>query len=248
MKHDQEIRYSRHISMPLIGEDGQRKLLESKVLVIGAGGLGSPALLYLAASGVGTLGVADSDKVELSNLQRQVLFEVGDIGVEKTQSAKDALHDLNPDINVICHQIRIDENNIEKIVADYDIVADCSDNIRTRLLINDICYKYKKTLVSAAISGFSGQIATFKAYEGGGNPCYRCLYPQVENTEDANCSVSGVLSPVAGVIGVWQAMEVLKEVLKIGESLSGYLLRFDALSSCAKKVKLFSNKNCKCCG
>ncbi len=249
MKHDQDVRYSRHLSLSEVGKDGQQKLLDAKVLVIGAGGLGSPSLLYLAASGVGTIGIVDNDKVELSNLQRQVLHETSDIGHPKTESAKEAMHDLNPDIKINCHQLRLNETNIESIINNYDIIVDGSDNFETRFLINDYCYKNKKTLVSAAIQGFTGQLSTFKAHLGEPNPCYRCIYPDVESAGMAqNCSDSGVLGSVAGVMGTWQSLEVVKEILQIGESLSGSLVIFDALSATSRKIKVRRNKNCLCCG
>lgn len=248
MKHDQEVRYSRNITLPEIGKAGQEKLLESKVLVVGAGGLGSPALLYLAASGVGTIGIVDNDKVELSNLQRQVLHETCEIGQPKTESARLTMLDLNPDIQINCHQVRIDSENIGSIIADYDIVVDGSDNFETRFLINDHCYKAKRTLISAAIQGFSGQISTFKAYLGEPHPCYRCIYPDIPPAGTAlSCSESGVLGGVAGLIGTWQSIEVVKEILEIGDSLSGSLIIFDALSATSRKVKVKRNKGCSCC-
>jgi molybdopterin/thiamine biosynthesis adenylyltransferase len=248
MNHNHEIRYSRHISLPEIGKVGQGRLLASKVLVVGAGGLGSPLLLYLAASGVGTIGIIDDDKVELSNLQRQVLHETGDIGMLKVQSARDAIHDLNPDIKVNCYEARLDKSNITEIISGYDIIADGSDNFPTRFLINDSCYAAKKPLVSAAVQGFAGQLSTFKAYLGDPHPCYRCFYPDGEDNAGAMCSASGVLSPSAGVMGTWQAVEVIKELLGIGESLSGQMVMFDALAATSRKVKIRRNSGCACCG
>ena len=249
MQYEQEIRYSRHLSLSEVGKEGQEKLLDAKVLVVGAGGLGSPSLLYLAASGVGTIGIIDDDKVELSNLQRQVLHETSDIGLPKTESAKEALHDLNPNTQINSHQLRLNEGNIESIITNYDIVLDGSDNLETRLLINDYCYKLRKPLVSAAIQGFSGQLSTFKAFLGEPNPCYRCIYPDIESARiTQNCSNSGVIGSIAGVMGTWQALEVTKEILGIGESLSGSLIIFDALASASRKIKVRRNKNCACCG
>jgi len=249
MKHEHEIRYSRHITLPEIGIEGQEKLLAAKVLVVGAGGLGSPSLLYLAASGVGTIGIVDDDKVDLSNLQRQVLHETCEIGRPKTESAKSALLDLNPDIQINCYQTRLDHNNIESIISNYDIVVDGSDNFETRFLINDNCYKAEKTLVSAAIQGFSGQLSTFKAHLGSPHPCYRCIYPDIPPAGTApKCSESGILGGVAGLMGAWQSIEVVKEILGIGESLSGSLVIFDALLATSRKVKVKRNKNCLCCG
>ena len=249
MNHDQEIRYSRHLSLSEIGKVGQEKLLASKVLVVGAGGLGSPLLLYLAASGVGTIGIVDDDVVELSNLQRQVLHETYDIGQKKVESARSAMLDLNPDLQVNTYPIRLDKSIIDNIIADYDIVVDGSDNFETRFLINDRCFAAKKTLVSAAIQGFSGQLATFKAYLGAPHPCYRCIYPEIPPEGTApNCSESGVLGGVAGIMGTWQSVEVIKELLDMGESLSGSLVIFDALSATSRKVKVHRDESCKCCG
>jgi adenylyltransferase/sulfurtransferase len=248
MNHTQEIRYSRQLCLPEIGKAGQEKLLKSKVLVIGAGGLGSPLLLYLAASGVGTIGIIDDDKVELSNLQRQVLHETGDVGVAKTQSARDALSDLNPDITITCCQTRLDEGNIDNIIANYDIIADGSDNFSTRFLVNDRCFSHGKTLVSAAIQGFTGQLSTFKAHLGQPHPCYRCIYPEIPPRDTAPpCSETGILGGVAGIMGTWQSIEIIKELVGFGESLSGSLVIFDALTSTSRKVKVRRNTGCLCC-
>jgi len=226
----QLVRYSRNIKLAEIGKAGQEKLLCSKVLVIGAGGLGSPLLLYLAAAGVGTIGIIDSDKVDLSNLQRQILHETSDIGIDKVESAKEALHDLNPEINIKTYCSRLDAGNIEEIIAGYDIIADGSDNFETRFLVNDTCYNLEKPLVSAAIAGFQGQLSTFKAYIDGNHHCYRCIYPDMPPAEVMpSCAEYGVLGAVAGVMGTWQAIEVIKELLGIGETLSGNLIVFNAL-------------------
>ena len=249
MNHNQKIRYSRHLTLPEIGEEGQEKLLSSKVLVVGAGGLGSPSLLYLAAAGIGNISIADGDKVELSNLQRQILHETYDIGQPKVDSAKSAMHDLNPEINIKTYNMRLDENNIDEIIANYDVIIDGSDNFATRLLLNDKAFATRKPLISAAIGGFSGQISTFKAYLGDPHPCYRCIYPNIEHAQNVNnCSESGVLGAVAGLMGSWQAIETVKEILQIGKSLSGWLVIFDALSASTRKVKVKRNKLCKCCG
>ena len=249
MNHEQEIRYSRHLALREIGKEGQKRLLEAKVLVVGAGGLGSPALLYLAASGIGVIGMIDDDKVELSNLQRQIIHETYDIGQPKTGSARAAMHDLNPGITINCHQLHLDESNIDDIFCGYDIVVDGSDNFATRFLVNDSCYRLGKTLVSAAIQGFSGQLATFKAYLGTPHPCYRCICPEIppEGTTP-KCSENGILGSVAGLMGSWQAIEVVKEILNIGTSLSGWLIIFDALSATSRKVKIRRSKVCLCCG
>lgn len=248
MQHDQEIRYSRQLTLPEVGKEGQEKLLNSKVMVIGAGGLGSPALLYLAASGIGTIGIVDNDKVDLSNLQRQILHETSDIGQPKVESACAAMHDLNPDIQINSHHLRLDTSNIKELIAQYDIVVDGSDNIETRFLVNDACYDSRKILISAAIQGFSGQLSTFKAHLGKPHPCYRCIYPDVEQIGAMpNCSNSGVLGGVAGVMGTWQSIEVVKEILEIGETLSGWLVVFDAISATSKKVSVRRNSGCLCC-
>lgn len=248
MQYEQERRYSRQIILPEIGKSGQKKLLNSKVLVVGAGGLGSPALLYLAASGVGTIGIVDNDNVELSNLQRQVLHETYDIDNAKTESAKAALHDLNPEIEIKCYQLYLNAENIDEIVSGYDVVLDGSDNFETRFLVNDKCFAHKKTLISAAIQGFTGQLATFKAYLGEPHPCYRCIYPDVPPPGTIpSCSENGVLGPLAGVMGSWQATEVIKELLGVGKSLSGFLIVFDALGGNMRKVNVRRNSACKCC-
>lgn len=249
MLHNQEIRYSRQLCLPQIGKQGQKKLLQSRVLVVGAGGLGSPLLLYLAGAGVGHIGIVDDDKVELSNLQRQIMHETGDVGVAKVHSARDALLDLNPDISVTCYPLHLDESNIDSIIADYDIIADGSDNFSTRFLINDRCFALKKPLVSAAIQGFTGQLSTFKAYLGQPHPCYRCIYPEIPPRDTAPlCSETGVLGGVAGLMGTWQSIEIIKELLGFGESLSGSLVVFDALSATSRKVKVRRNNGCGCCG
>lgn len=249
MNYNELRRYSRNIILPEIGENGQKKLLDAKVLVIGAGGLGSPCALYLAASGIGTIGIVDDDEVEFSNLQRQILHETSDIGKNKAESAKYALLDLNPDIKVTEINKRLSEENAREIIDKYDIVADGSDNISTRFLVNDTCYFFKKTLVSAAVVGFQGQISTFKAYMGEEYPCYRCLYP-VPPPQDTmpSCSHNGIFAPIAGILGAMQAGEVMKEILNIGESLSGYLLRFNIKDNVISKTKLNKDKECPLCG
>jgi adenylyltransferase/sulfurtransferase len=244
MDYKQKIRYSRNISLSQIGEIGQDKLLSAKVLVVGAGGLGCPAMVYSAACGVGTIGIIDDDTVELSNLQRQILHETSDIGVAKTASAKQALHDLNPDINVICYNARLDKSNIEEIIANYDVVLDGSDNVETRLLLNDVCYKNNKTLISAAIHGFVGHLYVFKR----GFPCYRCIFPNVEGQQMPKCSESGVLGSLAGVMGAMQATEAIKEIASLSETMSGNMIIYQALEARFRKIKLNFNKNCVCCG
>ncbi|MCP4923928.1 MAG: molybdopterin-synthase adenylyltransferase MoeB [bacterium] len=249
MHHDQEVRYARHISLPEIGKDNQLKLQNSKVLVIGAGGLGSPLLLYLAGAGVGTIGIVDHDRVAISNLQRQIIHETSDIGQPKVQSAAEAISDLNPDINVVTHHCRLEDSNISALIEIYDIVADGCDNFETRFLVNKHCFEQGKTLVSAAVIGFSGQLYTFKPYLGNSHPCYQCLYPKLPGPEAMQrCSQSGVLGSVAGQMGTWQATEVIKELLGIGTSLSGSMIIVDALSASVKKLKISRDPACPCCG
>src|SRR5882757_3335635 len=211
-------RYARHIVLAEIGGVGQARLIAARVLVIGAGGLGAPLLQYLAAAGIGTLGVIDHDQVDLSNLQRQVIHRTADIGVAKVASARRALLDINPEVAVIAHDERLASNNAERIVGSYDIVA-------TRYLLNDVCYRLKKILVSAAILRFDGQISTYKAWQGAGHPCLRCIFPAAPS-EDAvpSCAQAGVLGALAGTLGALQATEVVKEILGLGRSLSGRLL------------------------
>ena len=241
-------RYARHITLPQVGGMGQKKLMQAKVLVVGAGGLGSPLLLYLAAAGVGTIGIIDDDKVELSNLQRQIIHKNKNLGKYKTISAKEGVLSINPNINVITYKERLNFLNAESIINQFDIVADGSDNFATRFLVNDTCYLLKKTLVSAAILRFEGQISTYSAYKND-NSCYRCLWPKppAEGVV-ATCGEAGVFGALAGSIGSTQAIEVLKEILKIGKSLNNYLLIIDTLSSETRKVKINKDKNCKLCG
>jgi len=220
------------------------------VLVIGAGGLGSPVLIYLAAAGVGTLGVIDDDRVDLSNLQRQIAHTTARVGEPKVDSAAAALAALNPDVKVERHAARLTADNAAALIDGYDIVADGSDNFATRYLVNDACFFAKKTLVSAAILQFDGQLTTFKAHEPGDHhPCYRCLFaapPAAEAT--ATCSTAGVLGALAGTLGALQATEVIKELLGIGQSLAGELLLYDALSVTFRKLKFRRRADCALCG
>ena len=241
-------RYARHITLPQVGGKGQRQLMNSKVLVIGAGGLGSPLLLYLAAAGIGTIGIIDDDKVELSNLQRQIIHKNKNIGMPKTLSAKKSILSINPNINVITYNERFNVINANKILKNYDIIADGSDNFGTRFLVNDTCYLLNKTLVSAAILRFEGQISTYSAHKNG-NACYRCLWPAPpEEGVVATCGEAGVFGALAGTIGSIQAIEVIKEILNIGVSLNNYLIIFDTLSMEMRKVKIKKDTNCKLCG
>ena len=242
-------RYARHIVLAEIGGVGQARLIAARVLVIGAGGLGAPLLQYLAAAGIGTLGVIDHDRVDLSNLQRQVIHRTADIGVAKVSSARRALLDINPEIAVIAHDQRLAADNAERIVAGYDVVADGSDNFATRYLLNDLCYRLKKILVSAAILRFDGQISTYKAWQGAGHPCLRCIFPAAPS-EDAvpSCAQAGVLGALAGTLGALQATEVVKEILGIGRSLSGRLLMYDALAASFDEVAIAKRPDCPTCG
>lgn len=241
-------RYIRQTILPGWGEEGQQKLARAKVLVIGAGGIGSPALLYLAAAGVGTLGIVDSDRVELSNLHRQILHETADINRPKVESAADALEDLNPEVTIISHAERLTQENVDTLISAYDIVLDGSDNFETRFLVNEACHRLKKTLVSAALGRFEGQLSTFKSHLGSPHPCYRCLYPELPPAGTIPpCSENGVLPPLAGILGSWASAEIIKEIIGIGDSLSGHLLLIDALSPSARKTILPRDPACPCC-
>ncbi len=245
---DQIDRYARHLVLPEVGEDGQEKLLNSRVLVIGAGGLGSPLLSYLAAAGVGTLGVIDDDDVDLSNLQRQILHDTSAIGEPKVRSARRRLTEINPEVEVIEHPERLTSENAIGIIEDYDLVADGSDNFATRYLVNDACFLAEKTLVSAAIMRFDGQITTFKAHMEGEHPCYRCLFGAQQQDIRNSCADVGVLGALAGTMGSLQAVEVIKELLGIGESLSGSLLLYDSLATTFRKIKTRRDPACELCG
>ena len=246
LREDQIERYSRQIILSNVGGKGQDKLLKAKVLVIGAGGLGSPAALYLAAAGVGTIGIVDSDKVEISNLQRQILHSTGDIGKEKTFSAKEKLGDLNPDVKVIIHQVRLTSENILDIIKNYDIIVDGSDNFPTRYLVNDACVMSNKPLSHGGILRFDGQVITIIPHQG---PCYRCLFPEPPPPGLVpSCQEAGILGVVAGIIGLLQANETLKLILGEGEILLGKLLVFNALESRFRTVRVRQDKNCPLCG
>lgn len=241
-------RYARHLILDQVGEEGQEKLLAGRVLVVGAGGLGSPLLLYLAAAGVGTLGVVDDDTVDLSNLQRQIVHPSGSIGALKVDSARATVAAINPDVRVETHAARLDEKNVRDLVGSYDLVADGSDNFATRYLLNDTCYAMRRTLVGAALSPFDGQLSTFKPYLGPPHPCYRCLFREAPPPDTVpRCETAGILGAVAGVMGTLQATEVLKELLGIGESLSGTLLMYDALRAGFHKIKIPRDPDCPTC-
>ena len=242
-------RYARHIVLEEVGGVGQAKLLEARVLLIGAGGLGSPLLMYLAAAGVGTIGVVDDDTVSLSNLQRQIAHTTARIGTPKTESARETVAALNPDVTVVPHRERLTPDNAARLISAYDLVADGSDNFATRFLANDACYLAQKPLVSAALLRFDGQLSTFKAYLGGDNPCYRCIYNEPPPPGlIPSCAEGGVLGALAGAIGSLQATEVVKELLGIGDSLSGSLVIYDGLSTTFRKVKVRPDPACPLCG
>ncbi len=243
---EQRMRYSRHTLIPEVGVDGQIKMLNAKVLLIGAGGLGSPAGLYLAAAGIGTLGIVDDDLVDESNLQRQVIHNTERVGTPKTESARKTIESLNPDVDVVEHRTRLDASNILAIIKDYDILVDGADNFPTRYLLNDASVRLRKPVVSASILTFDGQISTFVPYEG---PCYRCLYPTPPPAELApSCSENGVLGVMAGIMGLLQANEVIKLAIGIGEPLVGRLLLFEALSTSFTELKVRRDRNCPICG
>lgn len=242
-------RYARHLVLDEVGDEGQQKLLAARVLVVGAGGLGSPLLLYLAAAGVGTLGIVDDDAVDLSNLQRQIVHPTENIGVPKVESARQTLHHVNPEVKVETHAVRLTEANAAALIGAYDLVADGSDNFATRYLVNDTCFALRKPLVGAALSPFDGQLSTFKAYLGPPHPCYRCLFRDPPPPDSVpRCETAGILGAIAGVMGTLQATEVLKEILGIGESLSGTLLVYDALRAGFHNIKLPRDPDCPTCG
>jgi thiazole biosynthesis adenylyltransferase ThiF len=242
-------RYARHIILPEVGGKGQEKLLNSKVLVIGAGGLGSPAILYLAAAGVGTIGIVDFDVVDFSNLQRQVIHNTERVGTPKVESAKKTVEMLNPDVKVITYNTRISKENIMDIIKDYDVVLDGTDNFPTRFLINDACYFAGKPLVSAAMLRFEGQVSVFDYRNKEKSPCYRCLFPEPPPPGLVpSCQEAGILGSIGGIMGCIQATEAIKLILGIGEPLVGKLLIMDALSMDFRKVKLRKDPNCPLCG
>lgn len=250
---DQINRYARHILLKEVGGIGQAKLLSSRVLVIGAGGLGSPVLMYLAAAGVGTIGVVDDDRVDLSNLQRQIVHSTASIGKPKVESARETLAAINPDVTLVAHQERIHASNALDLIGQYDLVADGSDNFETRFLVNDAAYFAQKPLVSAAILRFDGQLATYKAHvrhdDGGHGPCYRCIFREAPPPgQIPSCAEAGVLGALCGTMGSLQATEILKELTGIGDSLSGHLVIYEGLSANFRKIKVKADPGCPLCG
>jgi molybdopterin-synthase adenylyltransferase len=241
-------RYARHLILDEVGEAGQAKLLASRVLVVGAGGLGSPVALYLAAAGIGTLGLVDFDSVDVTNLQRQIVHAQETVGMRKVDSAAATLRRLDPAIRVETHDMRVGPDNVDALVRGYDLVVDGSDNFATRYLVHDACYFARKPLVSGALLRFEGQLSTFKAHDGR-HACYRCLFPTPPPADlIPRCEEAGILGSVAGVIGTLQATEVLKELLGLGTSLAGSLLIYDALDTQFRRIKVPRDPACALCG
>jgi molybdopterin/thiamine biosynthesis adenylyltransferase/rhodanese-related sulfurtransferase len=246
MTEVQAKRYSRHVLIPEVGEQGQFKLLDSRVLLIGAGGLGSPAAYYLAAAGVGTIGIIDADKVEESNLQRQIIHNTRRIGQYKAESARETLEALNPDVKVITYLEYLDETNVARIIADYDVILDGTDNFPTRYLLNDAALLANKPVVHGSVFRFEGQLTVFKPHEG---PCYRCLYPEPPPPALApSCAEAGVLGVLPGIIGLLQATETIKLLMNIGDPLVGRLLTYDGLAGEFNELRLYRDPNCPACG
>jgi adenylyltransferase/sulfurtransferase len=240
-------RYSRHLLLPEVSADGQRRIKAARILCIGAGGLGSPAALYLAAAGIGTLGLVDADRVDTSNLQRQILYGTDDVGKSKLEQAKERLRQLNPDVEIVLHEARLTSANAAEIVANYDIVIDGSDNFPTRYLSNDVCVFARKPNIYGSVFRFEGQASVFAPHLGG--PCYRCLFPEPPPPGAApSCAEAGVLGVLPGIIGLIQATEALKLVLGAGETLAGRLLHFDALKMKFREFNLRRDPQCPICG
>ncbi len=246
LSKEQRMRYSRHTLLPEVGVEGQLKMLNAKVLLLGAGGLGAPTALYLAAAGIGTIGIIDDDVVDESNLQRQVIHNTERVGIAKTLSAKMTIEALNPDVEVIEHNLRLDASNILELIEPYDVIVDGADNFPTRYLLNDASVRLRKPVVSASILGFDGQISTFVPFDG---PCYRCLYPVPPPPELApSCGANGVLGVMAGLMGLLQANEVIKLVAGIGEPLVGRLLLYESLGTRFTELKVKRDPECPICG
>jgi adenylyltransferase/sulfurtransferase len=253
LSDEQLERYARHIILREVGGAGQARLRDARVLIVGAGGLGSPALLYLSAAGVGTIGVVDDDEVSLSNLQRQIAHRTQDIGRLKVESASEAARSINPDTHINRHATRINAHNALDLVKNYEVVLDGSDNFATRFLVNDACYLGGRTLVSAAVGQFDGQLAVFKAHARSEGkrvyPCYRCLFPDAPPTGTVpSCAEAGILGALTGVMGSLQALEALKEILGIGDTMAGRLMLYDGLSAAFRTVKVKPDAHCALCG
>jgi adenylyltransferase/sulfurtransferase len=239
-------RYARHFVLHQIGGEGQRKLLDASVLVIGAGGLGSPCLLYLAAAGVGRIGIVDDDEVALSNLQRQILYGTEEIGRPKTLVASEVLHRLNPQIEIVTHATRVTSANAAELMRDYDLVADGCDNFETRFAVADAALSLRIPLVSAAIAQFEGQVATFAGWKPD-LPCYRCFVPKAPSLTAGSCAEQGVLGVLPGIIGSFQALEVIRQIVGFGTSLAGRLLTFDAMTWDTQLLRLPKHGACDTC-
>ena len=249
LTEEQFQRYARHLILDEVGEEGQEKLLAARILVVGAGGLGSPMLLYLAAAGVGTIGIIDDDRVDLTNLQRQIVHATERVGALKVDSARATLAAVNDGIRIETHPMRLDPGNAADVIAGYDLVADGSDNFATRYLLTDQCFRLKKPLIAAALSPFEGQLSTFRPYLGEGHPCYRCLFREPPPPGLVpRCEEAGILGAVAGVMGTLQAVEVLKELLGLGDSLDGTLLIYDALRVRFHRIRIAKDPDCPTCG
>src|SRR6058998_2841315 len=247
LTREETARYSRHLIMPEVTVDGQRRLKAARILCIGAGGLGSPAALYLAAAGVGAIGIIDFDAVNLSNLQRQILHGTKDIGRSKLESARDRLHDINPKIDIQLHKCRFSSENAPQLVSGYDVIVDGSDNFPTRYLSNDVCVLARKPNVYGSVFRFEGQTTVFAPHLGG--PCYRCLFPEPPPPDSVpNCAQAGVLGVLPGIIGMLQAIEAIKMIVGVGESLVGRLLHFDALKAKFRELNLRRDPQCPVCG
>lgn len=247
MNDNQLLRYSRHILLPQIGYEGQDKLVNSHALIVGAGGLGSPAALYLAAGGVGKLTICDFDVVDLTNLQRQIIHTTRSVGINKAVSAQQSIYELNPEVEVRTVCERSTEDSLQALVAEADVVLDCTDNFATRYALNRVCVKLRKPLVSGAAINFEGQVTVFDM-RSDSSPCYHCLFPEIGNEEGLRCAESGVFSPLVGIIGTTQAAEAMKLLMGIGQSLQGRLLLLDALHMEWRSLKLAKDPACKVCG
>ena len=246
MNDNQLLRYSRHILLPQIGYEGQEKLTKSHALIVGAGGLGSPAALYFAASGVGKLTICDFDKVDLTNLQRQIIHTTQSVGINKAVSAQQTIYEINPDVVVQTIQQKSTEAELKTLAAQADVVIDCSDNFATRYALNRVCLQLKIPLVSGAAIGFEGQITVFD-FRQENSPCYHCLFPDTGSDQEMRCAENGVFAPLVGMIGTTQAAEALKLIMNIGECLQGRLLLLDALAMEWRTIKLNKDSNCTVC-
>jgi molybdopterin-synthase adenylyltransferase len=247
MNDNQLLRYSRHILLPQIEYEGQQALIQSHALIVGAGGLGSPVMLYMAASGVGKLTICDFDEVDLTNLQRQIIHTTQSVGINKAVSAQQTIYEINPDVEVITIQKKSSEAEMSELVTQADVVIDCSDNFATRYMLNHLCFIFKKPLVSGAAVKFEGQITVFD-FRNDNTPCYHCLFPDVGADQEMRCAENGVFAPLVGMIGTMQAAEALKCLMGIGENLQGRLLLLDALTAEWRTIKLARDPACTVCG